>query len=206
MQRYQEIICDKQYQDMIEKIKEYEKDREFCCHTLEHFCDVARIMYILALEEGSSLDQDIIYTTALLHDIGRVWEYEKGIPHEQASVEIAKEFLSKYGYEDDEIRIITTAIGAHRKEEVTVQVDLHTPLCRPYERIKQEGNGAIYMRSLPHSVTEQPSAELLQEEKEKNELANYLYRADKLSRNCFVCKAKNGCKWSEEKKNATLIL
>lgn len=172
MQRYQEIICDKQYQDMIEKIKEYEKDREFCCHTLEHFCDVARIMYILALEEGSSLDQDIIYTTALLHDIGRVWEYEKGIPHEQASVEIAKEFLSKYGYEDDKIRIITTAIGAHRKEEVTGQ----------------------------------PSAELLQEEKEKNELANYLYRADKLSRNCFVCKAKNGCKWSEEKKNATLIL
>ena len=74
------------------------------------------------------------------------------------------------------------------------------------ERIKQEGNGAIYMRSLPHSVTEQPPAELLQEENKKNELADYLYRADKLSRNCFVCKAKDKCKWSEEKKNATLIL
>lgn len=159
MQRYQQIICDKQYQNMIEKISDYEKDREFCCHTLEHFCDVARIMYILALEEGNSLDQDIIYATALLHDIGRVWEYEKGIPHEQASVEIAKKLLLNYGYEDNEIRIIITAIGAHRKEE-----------------------------------------------KEKNELADYLYRADKLSRNCFACKAKDRCKWSEEKKNVTLIL
>ncbi len=49
------------------------------------------------------------------------------------------------------------------KEIVTVQVGLHTPLCRPYKRIKQEGNGTIYMQSLPHSVTEQPPAELLQE-------------------------------------------
>lgn len=159
MWRYQKIICDKQYQHILEKISEYEKDREFCCHTLEHFCDVARIMYILALEEGSCLEQDIIYTTALLHDIGRVWEYEKGISHEQASVEIAKEFLTKYDYGTDEIQTITKAIGAHRKEAM-----------------------------------------------EKNVLANYLYRADKLSRNCFACKAKNRCKWSEEKQNATLVL
>lgn len=159
MQRYQEIICDMQYQNILEKISKYEKDREFCCHTLEHFCDVARIMYILALEEGSSLEQDIIYTTALLHDIGRVWEYEKGISHEQASVEIAREFLTKYGYKAEEIQIITKAIGAHRKEAM-----------------------------------------------EESTLADYLYRADKLSRNCFACKAKNKCKWSEEKKNATLVL
>ena len=116
-------------------------------------------MYILALEEGSYLEQDIIYATALLHDIGRLWEYEKGIPHEQASVEIAKEFLTKYGYKAEEIQIITKAIGTHRKEVM-----------------------------------------------KENALADYLYQADKLSRNCFVCKAKDRCKWSEEKKNATLFL
>ena len=48
--------------------------------------------------------------------------------------------------------------------EVTVQVGLHTPLCRLYKSIKQERNGAIYMRSLLHSVTGQPSAELLHSE------------------------------------------
>lgn len=159
MERYQELICNKRYQKMLKKIDEYEADRKFCCHTLVHFCDVARIMYILALEEGSCLEQDIIYTTALLHDIGRVWEYEKGIPHHQASVEIAKEILPQYGYKDEEICIITKAIGLHREEDI-----------------------------------------------KESELADYLYRADKLSRKCFVCQASDTCKWSEEKKNATLIL
>lgn len=32
-------------------------------------------------------------------------------------------------------------------------------------------------------------------------LSELLYRADKLSRNCFNCKAYNECYWSEEKKN-----
>ena len=32
-------------------------------------------------------------------------------------------------------------------------------------------------------------------------LSELLYRADKLSRNCFTCKAYDECYWSEEKKN-----
>ena len=47
------------------------------------------------------------------------------------------------------------------KRLVTVQVGLHTPLCRPYKRLKQERNWVIYMRSLPNSVTGQPPSELL---------------------------------------------
>lgn len=159
MQRYQEIIGDTEYQSMIKKIKEYEQNREYCCHTLEHFCDVARIMYILALEEGSELEQDIIYTTALLHDIGREMEYENGIPHEEGSVEFAKKLLPKYGFDKEEIEEITKAISLHR-----AVID------------------------------------------DENELAEYLYRADKLSRNCFLCKAKEKCKWTDDMKNSTLII
>lgn len=161
MERYREIICDKEYQKMLGTIGEYEKNRQFCCHTLEHFCDVARIMYILALEEGSMLEQDIIYTTALLHDIGRAWEYEKGIPHDQASVEFARELLARYHYYEEEIHAITRAIGNHRESS---------------------------------------------EDLEEDTLSYYLYQADKLSRNCFSCKARKQCKWSEEKMNTTLIL
>lgn len=36
-------------------------------------------------------------------------------------------------------------------------------------------------------------------------LAKVLYRADKLSRNCFECKASAECYWSDEKRNKTII-
>lgn len=38
-------------------------------------------------------------------------------------------------------------------------------------------------------------------EKEDNSLNNILYKADKLSRNCFACSANDSCKWPEGKKN-----
>lgn len=38
---------------------------------------------------------------------------------------------------------------------------------------------------------------------EKN-LYGLLYRADKLSRNCFCCEARTLCNWSDEKKNLEL--
>lgn len=37
--------------------------------------------------------------------------------------------------------------------------------------------------------------------KNQPNLNGILYRADKLSRKCFVCKAKDSCNWSDEKKN-----
>lgn len=36
---------------------------------------------------------------------------------------------------------------------------------------------------------------------EGKELAAFFYRADKLSRNCFCCSAREDCNWPEEKKN-----
>lgn len=40
---------------------------------------------------------------------------------------------------------------------------------------------------------------------EKN-LTGLLYRADKLSRSCFACKAEPECDWKQEKKNRQLVL
>lgn len=37
-------------------------------------------------------------------------------------------------------------------------------------------------------------------------LSTLLYKSDKLSRNCFLCKAYEECKWSEDKKNKTIIV
>lgn len=40
--------------------------------------------------------------------------------------------------------------------------------------------------------------------REKKNLAGLIYRADKASRCCFACDAKEECNWNEEKKNMTL--
>lgn len=37
-------------------------------------------------------------------------------------------------------------------------------------------------------------------------LAGLLYRADRLSRSCFACKAEKKCNWKEKEKNRRLIL
>lgn len=42
--------------------------------------------------------------------------------------------------------------------------------------------------------------------RESKDLSGLLYRADKLSRACFVCKMEKECNWKSGRKNRTLIL
>lgn len=76
---------------------------------------MARILTIYTLEEGLEIPRDLIYTTALLHDIGRCLEHENGTPHDQASVEIATELLAVTDFSKAEQEMILTAIEGHRK-------------------------------------------------------------------------------------------
>ena len=158
MERYHNILQDEDYQGLLAKLEEYEADRIYCCHDLTHALDVARMMYIFSLEEASGLEQDVIYATALLHDIGRVAQYETQEPHHQASVRIAEGILQKYVYTQGEMSEILDAIAMHRGEN------------------------------------------------QDQLLGEYLYRADKLSRNCFCCKASDTCKWPESKKNKSVVI
>ena len=146
------ILNNKEYKQALEKLSEYEKNREFCNHTIEHFIDVSRIAYIMVLEEKLSVSKEVIYAIGLLHDIGRVKQYEEGIHHDIASVEMSKEILKETSFTDKEINIILNGIANHRKES-------------------------------------------------DNKLEEIIYKADKLSRQCFNCKAEKECYWSSEKKN-----
>ena len=146
------ILNNKEYKHALEKLSEYERNREFCNHTIEHFIDVSRIAYIMVLEEKLSVSKEVIYAIGLLHDIGRVKQYEEGIHHDIASVEMSKEILKETSLTDEEINIILNGIANHRKES-------------------------------------------------DNKLEEIIYKADKLSRQCFNCKAEKECYWSSEKKN-----
>lgn len=95
--------------------EECEQGRIFCLHDLPHFMDVARIAYIINLENNYGFPKDIIYGAALLHDIGRWKQYNEGISHDEASAELAPDILVESGYNKDEIKEIIKAIKHHRK-------------------------------------------------------------------------------------------
>lgn len=156
MKRVNEILQNKKYKFYLNRLGQLEKKREFCNHTIEHFLDVARIAYIIILEEKLNYSKEVIYAIALLHDIGRVLQYEEGIPHHSGSVEIAKEILNEISFDEEEKASILTSIEEHK-----------------------EGS--------------------------EKELSKIIYISDKLSRNCFNCKAEENCYWSKEKKNFNII-
>lgn len=84
MKRVQEIWEHPLYQQNLKELTQLEADRIFCRHTPEHFLDVARLAYIFSLERGISCPRELIYCTALLHDIGRAEQYTVGTPHDEA--------------------------------------------------------------------------------------------------------------------------
>lgn len=149
------------FRDCMFKIAEAEQDRIFCLHGMEHSLDVARIGYIINMEEQLHIDKELIYAAALLHDLGRCMEYEENISHHQAGVGIAKTILSDSGFHEKETEDICRAILKHKEP------------C--------EENGS-------------------------KDLSYLLYTADKLSRNCFACKASDACYWQENRKNKHIVL
>ncbi len=116
MNRIENILSDDSYKSYISDIENKEKNRKFCCHGMEHCFDVARIAYIISLEEKTGIDKELIYAAALLHDIGRAAEYRDGSPHHETGAEIASEILSHTDFNQDEIKTICHAITCHKSE------------------------------------------------------------------------------------------
>lgn len=117
MDRLNDILNNEKYIYYLNRNKKFEKGRKFCKHNLRHFLDVARIAQIINIEEKLGFDKEIIYTTAILHDIGKSIQYENGTPHEIASWKIAKEILEYYEFNADEIELISKGILGHRDKE-----------------------------------------------------------------------------------------
>lgn len=106
------------YIENLNQIKTAEVHRVFCCHGIAHLMDVARIAYIYNLEQNLGLEKEMIYLTALLHDIGRAKEYNTGEPHEQAGMELTAMILSELDYPKEKRGIILRAIENHRIKEI----------------------------------------------------------------------------------------
>ncbi len=117
MDRINSILNNNRFNEYLMKNQKCEIGRRFCCHDLQHFMDVARIAYIMVLENKINIDKETVYGAALLHDIGRWVQYQDGTPHEIASYKLADDILNECNYKQEEKTIILNAILNHRNEK-----------------------------------------------------------------------------------------
>lgn len=127
MKRLQDLLFDRQFQQLLREIELAELDRKFCKHGMEHLWDVARITYILLLEEKQVTKlahecncdpahvRELTYAAALLHDIGRGQASRTGEDHAMVSSALARPLLLKTGFSEKETRVICCAIQDHRR-------------------------------------------------------------------------------------------
>ena len=103
MRRVNQIYKHPVFQEKFKALQDAEKSRPFCRHTWEHFMDVARLMYIYSLEQKLNFSKEFIYAMALMHDIGRIDQIEKGISHELAGAALCDVILPDCGFTKEEI-------------------------------------------------------------------------------------------------------
>lgn len=120
MERVNRILSDREYRQYLQNILTLEKERPFCGHDLDHLLTVARLTYLLLLEERCLfVSKEIAYAAGLLHDIGRWKEYQSGGDHALHSAALAGSILNRTGFDDSERKLILEAIAGHRHDQPT---------------------------------------------------------------------------------------
>lgn len=117
MDRANKIMNHPVYKEHLKKIAEHEVKRIYCRHDLVHFLDVSRIAWILAMEEETKTDKEVVYACGLLHDIGRWIQYETKADHATESARLCVEILEESGFDAKEISMIREAIFHHRVKD-----------------------------------------------------------------------------------------
>lgn len=125
MKYVEQLLSNERYQSLTNQLELLERERIFCKHGFEHGLDVARIAYIMNLEMSLGQEKEEIYLSALLHDIGRIQEYQNGTDHQEASVQIAEELLEEIDYPKEKREPVLKRVREHRhlsleQQEITV--------------------------------------------------------------------------------------
>ena len=130
MDRINQILRHPFFKKYMEANAVNEKNRVFCRHDMSHVLDVARIAYILNIEEAHHLSRDMIYGAALLHDIGRHVQYETGEKHAYVSAGLAPEILKECDFSEEEVEKIVSAIYTHSDKSQMDGIGLNALLAK----------------------------------------------------------------------------
>lgn len=114
MEMVNKILKHPKFIKYLELNAEAEIERKFCHHDLQHAVDVARIAYIIALENKFNLSKDIIYAAALLHDVAKWKQYKEKVDHASEGAVLAEEILKDVGMNAQDAELIMDAIRSHR--------------------------------------------------------------------------------------------
>ena len=117
MEKVQMILNHPQFKKYMELNFQAERERKFCHHDIQHSLDVARVSYIIALENKYDLEKEIIYITALLHDIAKWKQYSQKVDHAAEGALLAREILDDLNMKKEDTEMILDAIAKHRKKE-----------------------------------------------------------------------------------------
>lgn len=107
----------------LDTIEHNETTRRFCRHGLEHFLDVARITWMLVLENKRPFKKESVYLAALLHDLGRSVDNAK---HDEESIRLAAHLLPECGADTALTKEILSAIGMHREKRAVLDLSQAT--------------------------------------------------------------------------------
>lgn len=130
MDRINRILQHPLFRTYMQANAQKEKDRIFCRHDMKHVMDVARIAYILNLEEAYGYQKEQIYAAALLHDIGRHVQYETKEKHALVSARLAPDILRACGFSQKESDAVIDAIRTHSDKTLIGEKTLQGLLAR----------------------------------------------------------------------------
>ena len=115
------ILQNAQYMAYMAANAKSERERLYCRHHLAHALDVARVCYILCLENGfGPAYKDAAYAAGLLHDVGRFREAADSFcDHAAESARLSEPILNSLPFGAEEKKIILAAILHHREAKQT---------------------------------------------------------------------------------------
>jgi Predicted HD superfamily hydrolase len=126
LKRIELLLKEPLYQENMNLNAQEEQEARYCLHDFQHHLDVARIAYILVLENndlnyfikenglsGKLAAKELIYAAGLLHDIGKWKEQQEGVDHASFGARVAREILPHAFFNTREIEIIGRAIYEH---------------------------------------------------------------------------------------------
>ena len=217
--RVNRILGDEEYLKYIHEIEELERDRIFCRHNMEHFLNVARIACLLdhedslyapeysgSKEESSWTDERILPDSLDASKPEDFRDVSKPVDSHDAlkpadSLDSSKTAGSHETSSWEEIIYAAALLhdigrgqeyltGVRHEEE---SARLAPPIIRR-AGFNDEEEGLIISAIANHRNKECP----------KGRLDSIIYRADKLSRPCYYCKASQQCHKTDDKKNLEL--
>jgi len=122
-------------------------------HGFDHVGRVTALCERIGTAEGANMA--ILVSAALLHDIARPLEKERGIPHEQEGARVAEEYLASIGYPASAIPAITAAIRTHRFRSVEKPVSLEARILSDADKLDALGAVGIartFLRAGEHGT------------------------------------------------------